>query len=87
MKGTDTPLGYNNHLGQRPRRHVHPGIGRNHIQQTESHEVGVGRKQRSIDLRDNDRGVTSSVVSVRDEGECHLATVEASLRGLTGGVP
>ena len=83
----DTLPGYSNRLGQRPRRHAHPGIDRNRIQQIESHEVGVVRKQRSIDLRDNDRGVTSSAVSVRDGGECHLATVEVSLRGLTGGVP
>lgn len=71
MKGTDTLPGYNNRSGQRPKRHAHPGIDRNHIQQIESRGVGVVRKQRSIDLRDNDRGVTSSVVSVRDGGECH----------------
>ena len=86
-EGVDTPQGYNNRSGQRPRRREHPGIDYSRIQQTESREVEVGRKRHSIDLRDNDRGVTSYVVSVCDEVECHLAIVEALLRELTAGVP
>ena len=85
--GADTPQGYNNRSGQRPRRRGYPGIDYSRIQQIESREVEVGRKRRSIDLRDNDRGVTSFVVGVCDEAEFHLATVEVSLRELTAGVP
>jgi hypothetical protein len=81
------PLGYSNRSGQRPRRRVHPGIDRSRSQRTESHEVGVGRKRHSIDLRDNDRDVTSFVVCVHDVAEYHLAIAEVLLRGLTAGVP
>ena len=86
-EGANVPLGHNNRSGQRPRRHALPGIDCSRIQQTESREVGAGCKQRSIDLRDNDRGVTSFGVCARDEVGSHLAIVEASLRGLTAGVP
>jgi len=85
-EGVDTPQGYNNRSGQRPRRRVHPGIDYSRIQQTESHEAEVGHKRHSIDLRDNDRGVTSFVVSVYDGAECHLAIVGVLLRELTAGV-
>ena len=81
------PQGYNNRSDQRPRRREHPGIEYTRIQQTESRGVEVERKRHSIDLRDSDRGVTSFVVSVCDEAEYHLATVEASLRESTAGVP
>ena len=83
------PLGYNNRSDQRPRRRAHPGID-SRIQRTESRErreVGVGRKWGSIDLRDNDRDVTSFVVCVHDEVEYHLAIAEAVSHGLTVGVP
>ena len=86
-EGMDTPQGYSNRSGQRPRRREHPGIDYSRIRQTESREVEVGRKRHSIDLRDNDRGVTSFVVSVCDEAGCHLAIVGVSLRELTVGVP
>ena len=69
-------LGYNNRSGQRPRVHAHPGTDRSHSQRTESRGTGVGRKRHSIDRRDNDRDVTSSVVCVHDEVECHLAIAE-----------
>jgi hypothetical protein len=87
MRGLHIPQGYNNRSGQRPRQREHPDIDYSRIQRTESREVEVGRKRHSIDLRDNDRGVTSSVVCVCDEAECHLAIVEALLRELTAGVP
>lgn len=86
-EGADAPLEYNNRSDQRPTQHGHPGTDHIHTQQTESREAEVGHKRRSIDRRDNDRGVTSFVVCGRDEGECHLAIVEVLLRGLTAGVP
>jgi len=80
------PLGYNNRSGQQPRQHVHPGTDCSRIRQTESRGVGLGRKQHSIDLRDNDRGVTSFGVCVH-EAECHLAIAGVSSHELTAGVP
>jgi hypothetical protein len=81
------PPGYNSHLDLRPRRRAHPDIGYSHIRRTESREIGVGRKRHSIDLRDNDRGVTSFGVCGRDGAEYRSAIVEALLCGLTAGVP
>jgi len=86
-EGVDTPQGYNNRSGQLPRRRGHPGIDHSRIRQIELREVEVGRKQHSIDLRDNDRGVTSFVVGACDEVEFHLAIAEVLLRELTAGVP
>jgi len=54
------------------------GIDRNHTQRTELREVAIGRKRHSIDLRDNDRGVTSFVVCVHGVG-CHSAIAEVLL--------
>lgn len=81
------PLGYNNHSGRRPRRRAHPDIDCSRIQRTESREVEVGRKQHSIDLRDNDRGVTSFEACGHGGVEYHLAIVEALSRALIEGVP
>ena len=82
-----SPLGYSNHWGRRPRRRAHPDICCSRIQQTESRGVEVGHKQHSIDLRDNDRGVTSSGVCGHDGVEFHSAIVEALLHEFAAGVP
>ena len=81
------PPGYNSRSGRHPRRRGHPGIDCTRIRRIESCGFGVECKRRSIDRRDNDRGVTSFVVCVHDEVECRLATAEGLLRGLTAGVP
>lgn len=67
-------------------RRVHPDIGCSRIQ-AELREVEVGRKRYSIDLRDNDRDVTSFGVCGHGGEECHSAIVEVLLPGLTAGVP
>ena len=72
-----SPLEYNNHSGRRPRRCARLDIDYNHIQRTESRGVEVGRKRRSIDLHDNDRGVTSSGVCGHDGAGYRSAIVEA----------
>ena len=66
---------------------MHPGNDCSRIRPIESHEAGVGCKPRSIDRRDNDRGVTSSAVCVHDEVGYRLAIAGGLLRGLTAGVP
>lgn len=65
---------------------MHPDTGCTRIQRTESRGVDAGRKRRSIDLRDSDRGVTSFVVC-GDGAEYRLAIGKALPHGSTAGVP